>query len=47
MLIVGFAKQQIEGAQREECVSKMAVFGWGLKHKQVAEVLYDVLMRAL
>jgi hypothetical protein len=47
MLVVGYIQSQIEGARREECLSKMAAFGWGLSQKLIAEILFDVLMRAL
>lgn len=47
MMTIGFLYKQVEGARREECLSKMTVFGWGSQRQVVAEVLFDVLMRAL
>ena len=47
MLVIGYVQHQIEGARREECLTKMAAFGWGPQQKPVADVLFDVLMRAL
>lgn len=47
MLIIGYVQYQMEGSGKEECISKMSVFGWGSGQKLVSGILFDVLMRAL
>ena len=47
MGVVGYIEHRIVGAGRKESVMKMCSFGWGVEQEGVADVLFDVLVRAL
>ena len=47
MLAVGYLEFYLNSAPKEECMVRMQICGWRGASTKLAEVLYDVMMRAL
>lgn len=47
MLVVGCLEKEVHGSRDEECISRMAACGSGVADREIATVIYDVLVRAL
>lgn len=47
MMVVGYLEFYLNSSPKEECMVRMGMCGWRGASTKLAELMYDVLMRAL